>query len=186
MEEEQNQPEVMKELLLNLMNDLQILKGIQPKAEEPGSSFSRLITNIKSLKDNPTPDHVFKSPSLFPIPVTDSNSFFEKSNTSFSYSDKSLPQFEPFSDDTEETRIGSTTTHVNNSLPDPEDSDYHGYESNFDPGGGEINFFQNVEDDDSFTFVIQTFLSYRTYPVDSPLLLSTGSEDTIFNPGIST
>ncbi|GKA90240.1 hypothetical protein Tco_0812110 [Tanacetum coccineum] len=51
----------------------------------------------------------------------------------------------------------------------------------FDPGGGEIN----VEVDDSFTFVIRTFLSYLTYPEVSPLLLSTGSEDTIFNPGIS-
>ncbi|GKD68188.1 hypothetical protein Tco_1322278 [Tanacetum coccineum] len=30
-QEEQNQPEVMQELLLKLMNDLQILKGIQPK-----------------------------------------------------------------------------------------------------------------------------------------------------------
>ncbi|GJY25718.1 hypothetical protein Tco_0400444, partial [Tanacetum coccineum] len=34
MKEEQNQPEVMQELLLKLMNDLQILKGIQPKQEE--------------------------------------------------------------------------------------------------------------------------------------------------------
>ncbi|GJX40007.1 hypothetical protein Tco_0254997 [Tanacetum coccineum] len=56
----------------------------------------------------------------------------------------------------------------------------------FDPGGGEIDVFQNVEDDDSFTFVIRTFLPYLTYPVDSPLLLSTGSEDTIFDPDIST
>ncbi|GJZ07744.1 hypothetical protein Tco_0542027 [Tanacetum coccineum] len=55
----------------------------------------------------------------------------------------------------------------------------------FDPGGGEINVSQNVEDDDSFTYVIRTFLPYLTYPVDSPLLLSTGSEDTIFDPGIS-
>ncbi|GKF38234.1 hypothetical protein Tco_0118295, partial [Tanacetum coccineum] len=31
MEEEQNQPEVIQYLLLKLMNDLQILKGIQPK-----------------------------------------------------------------------------------------------------------------------------------------------------------
>ncbi|GKB20092.1 hypothetical protein Tco_0854015 [Tanacetum coccineum] len=51
----------------------------------------------------------------------------------------------------------------------------------FDPGGGEIDVSQNIEDDDSFAFVIQTFLPYRTYPVDSPLLLSTGSEDT-FGP----
>ncbi|GKF86606.1 hypothetical protein Tco_0254433, partial [Tanacetum coccineum] len=38
----------------------------------------------------------------------------------------------------------------------------------FDPGGGEIN----VEVDDSFTFVIQTFLPYLNYPVDSPFLFS--------------
>ncbi|GJR91318.1 hypothetical protein Tco_0215329 [Tanacetum coccineum] len=38
----------------------------------------------------------------------------------------------------------------------------------------------------SFTYVIRTFLPYFTYPVVSPLLLSTGSEDTIFDPGIFT
>ncbi|GJR89367.1 hypothetical protein Tco_0213378 [Tanacetum coccineum] len=59
-------------------------------------------------------------------------------------------------------------------------------EDSIPPGGGEIVFSQNVEDDDSFTFVIRTFLPYLTYPEDSPLLLSTGSEDTIFDPGIST
>ncbi|GKC95247.1 reverse transcriptase domain-containing protein [Tanacetum coccineum] len=50
----------------------------------------------------------------------------------------------------------------------------------FDPGGGEIN----VEVDDSFTFVIRTFLLYLTYPEVSPLLSSTENEDTIFDPGI--
>ncbi|GJU71136.1 hypothetical protein Tco_1262541 [Tanacetum coccineum] len=56
----------------------------------------------------------------------------------------------------------------------------------FDPGGGEIAFSQNIEDDESFTFVIRTFLPYLTYLKDSPLLLSTRSEDTIFYPSIST
>ncbi|GJT48275.1 hypothetical protein Tco_0974432 [Tanacetum coccineum] len=60
---------------------------------------SRLITNIESLKYNP-------------IPVTDSDS----SDISLSYSNNSLPEFESFSDDTEETRSGSTTTHANYSL----------------------------------------------------------------------
>ncbi|GJR44925.1 hypothetical protein Tco_1313028 [Tanacetum coccineum] len=46
-------------------------------------NISRLITNIESLNDNPTPDHVFKSPSSFPIPITDSDSFFEKSRYFF-------------------------------------------------------------------------------------------------------
>ncbi|GJV04850.1 hypothetical protein Tco_1338419 [Tanacetum coccineum] len=80
--------------------------------------ISCLISNIESLKDNPTPDHVLNSPSSFPIPVMDSDSFFEESDTSLSHSDNSLPEFETFSDHTEETRSGSTTTHANNSLPE--------------------------------------------------------------------
>nr|GEV16023.1 hypothetical protein [Tanacetum cinerariifolium] len=72
---------------------------------------------IESLNDNPTPDHVFMSPSPFPIPVEDNDSFFEKSDTSLSYSDNSLPEFKTFSDHMEETSSGSTTTHVDNSFP---------------------------------------------------------------------
>ncbi|GKA61638.1 hypothetical protein Tco_0761157 [Tanacetum coccineum] len=63
----------------------------------------RLISKIKSLKDNP-------------IPIMDSDS----SETSLSFSDNSLPEFESFSDHTEETRSGNTTTHVNYSLPEYE------------------------------------------------------------------
>ncbi|GJT53681.1 hypothetical protein Tco_0988735 [Tanacetum coccineum] len=36
------------------------------------------------------------------------------------------------------------------------------------------------------TFVIRIFLPYLTYSVDSPFLLSSGSEDTIFDPNIFT
>ncbi|GJZ88076.1 hypothetical protein Tco_0659858 [Tanacetum coccineum] len=81
-------------------------------------NISHLVTNIESLKDNPTLDRVLKSPSSFPIPIVDSDSFFEESDTSFSYSNNSLPEFKTFSDHTEETRSGSTTTHANNSLPE--------------------------------------------------------------------
>ncbi|GKB74801.1 reverse transcriptase domain-containing protein [Tanacetum coccineum] len=71
--------------------------------------ISRLISNIESLKDNP-------------IPVVDSDS----SDTFLSHSNNSLPEFESFSDQTEEARSGSTTTHANYSLPE--------YESfHFDP-----------------------------------------------------
>ncbi|GKF78374.1 hypothetical protein Tco_0233942, partial [Tanacetum coccineum] len=52
----------------------------------------------------------------------------------------------------------------------------------FDLRGGEIN----VEVDDSFTFVIQTFLLFLTYPEVSPLPSSTKNKDTIFDPGITT
>ncbi|GJU83017.1 hypothetical protein Tco_1285382 [Tanacetum coccineum] len=177
--------------------------------------ISRLISNIESLKDNPTPDRVLESPSSFPIPVMDSGSFFEESDTSLSHLDNSLPEFESFSDHTEETRSGSTTTHANYSLPEyesfhfdnssfprppPEPPDveiclhFEPYapvidnfnELNEDQRGNEIIFLQNVEDDDSFTFVIRTFLPFLTYPKASPLSCSTRSEDTIFDPGIIT
>ncbi|GKD06991.1 hypothetical protein Tco_1186676, partial [Tanacetum coccineum] len=59
-------------------------------------------------------------------------------------------------------------------------------DDSFDPGGGEMNVFTNVEDDDSFTYVIRTFLPFLTYPEVSSLLSSTKNEDTIFNPGIIT
>ncbi|GKC79365.1 hypothetical protein Tco_1130139, partial [Tanacetum coccineum] len=58
-------------------------------------------------------------------------------------------------------------------------------ELNEDQMGSEIIFLKNVEDDDSFTFVIRTFLPFLTYPEASPLSCSTGSEDTIFYPIIT-
>ncbi|GKC88158.1 hypothetical protein Tco_1148807 [Tanacetum coccineum] len=213
--------------------------------------ISHLVTNIESLINNPTPDRVLKSSFSFPIPVTDSDSFFEETDTSLSHLDNSLPKFETFSDHTEETRSGSTTTHANNSLPEyesflfeieldqgglisivisdnsndpllefPEFESFHSdfyddpsfsrpppeppdvkikliittdapvinnfnelnEDECFDPRGDEID----VEDDDSFTFVIRTFLPFLTYPKVSPLPSSTKNEDTIFDPGIST
>ncbi|GKE75316.1 hypothetical protein Tco_1537357 [Tanacetum coccineum] len=156
----------------------------------------RLITNIESLKDNPNP-----------IPVADSDFFIEEFDTSFSHSGNSLPEFESFSDHTKETRSGSTTTHANYSLPEYES--FHFDNPSFsrpppeppdveiclhfepdapviDQRGSEIYFSQNVEDDDSFTFVIRTFLPFLIYPEVSPLSCSTGSEDTIFDPDIFT
>ncbi|GKD09029.1 hypothetical protein Tco_1188714 [Tanacetum coccineum] len=210
-------------------------------------NINHLIANIEALNDNPSPDHVLKSPSLVLISITDSDSFFEKSDTSFSFSDNSLLEFETFSDHTKETRSGSTTTHANNSFPEYDSFLFEGepdqgrlirivisnnsndpllellefesfhfdpsfprpppkppdveiclnfepdttvinnfHELNVDecfyPGGGEIVVSQNVEDDDSFTFIIRTFLPYLTYPEVSPLLSSTENEDTIFLP----
>ncbi|GKA24277.1 hypothetical protein Tco_0710310 [Tanacetum coccineum] len=56
----------------------------------------------------------------------------------------------------------------------------------FDLGEGENVVFKNVEEDDTFTLTIRTFLPFVTYPEVSPLSCSTGSEDTIFDPGIFT
>ncbi|GJW46383.1 hypothetical protein Tco_0078029 [Tanacetum coccineum] len=197
----------------------------------------RLISNIESLEVNSTLDHVLESPSPFPIPVSDSDSFLEKSDTPFSYLDNSLPEFETFSHHTEETRSGSTTTHVNNSLPEydsflfeietdqevlisidnsntfllelPEFESFHFdpsfprppleppdvcldfkpdtvMKNNEDFNQREIVLSLNVEDVNTFTFVIWTFLPFFTYPEDSPVILSFRNEDLVFDPAIST
>nr|GEZ65701.1 reverse transcriptase domain-containing protein [Tanacetum cinerariifolium] len=62
-------------------------------------------------------DHVLKPLSPSAISVKDIDSFLEKSNTSLSYSDISLPEFETFINHTEKTNSGSTTTHLDYSLP---------------------------------------------------------------------
>nr|GFB87336.1 hypothetical protein [Tanacetum cinerariifolium] len=62
-------------------------------------SITRLISNIESLNNNPTPDRVLNS--------------FESDN---SLLDNFLPEFETFCDHSEETRSGNTT-HANYSLP---------------------------------------------------------------------
>ncbi|GJX89671.1 hypothetical protein Tco_0341685 [Tanacetum coccineum] len=56
----------------------------------------------------------------------------------------------------------------------------------FDSGGGGNVVLPNVEEDDTFTLTIRTFLPFVTYPEVSLLSCSSGSEDTIFDPGIST
>ncbi|GJU29201.1 hypothetical protein Tco_1172790 [Tanacetum coccineum] len=143
----------------------------------------RLITNIESLKNNPTPDFVFKSPSSFPIPVVDSDSIFEEFDTSFSHS-----EFESFHFDPSFLRPPSEPPDVEICLhfePDAPVIDNFN-ELNDDQRGSEIDFSQNVEDEDSFTFVIWTFLPFLTYPEFSPVLSSARIEDTIFDPGIST
>ncbi|GKD69932.1 hypothetical protein Tco_1324022 [Tanacetum coccineum] len=170
----------------------------------------RLITNIESLKNNPTPNFVFKSPSSFPIPVVDSDSIFEESDTSFSHSgltsiamnnnstndplleavnsNDSLPEFESFHFDPSFPRPPPKPPDVEICLNFESDTPVidNFEELNEDQRGSENVLFQNVEDDDTFTLTIRTFLPFLTYPEVCLLSCSTGSEDTIFDPGIST
>ncbi|GKD95788.1 hypothetical protein Tco_1379685 [Tanacetum coccineum] len=129
----------------------------------------------------------------------------DSSETSLSFSNNSLPEFESFSDHSEETRSGSTTTHANYSLPEYESFHFDNpslpqpsleppdvcldmlyNDEYFEPIGDENIVVSNVEEDDSFTFTIRTFLPFLTYPEVSPLYCSTRSEDLIFDPGIVT
>ncbi|GKE27084.1 hypothetical protein Tco_1442468 [Tanacetum coccineum] len=157
----------------------------------------RLITNIEALKDN-----------LNPIPVTDSDS----SNISLSNSNNSLPEFETFSDHTEETRSGSTTTHANNSLPE-----YDSFLFEIEPDQGRLISIDVSDNSNNTLLELPEFESFHfdpSFPRPPPeppdikisLIIETnapvinnvdelnkdecfdpgGCEDTIFDPGIIT
>ncbi|GJU39343.1 hypothetical protein Tco_1192300 [Tanacetum coccineum] len=158
-----------------------------------------LVDKIEALKLTSFTTFVLEYPSSSPIPVVDSDFLVEEVDT-FLVSKDSIPLSIESDFDSEEDIIFLDNLLNDDPIPEYEhftfdiepdapvinNFDELNEDECFDPGGGEINVSQNIEDDDSFTFVIRTFLPYRTYPVDSPLLLSTGSEDTIFDPGIST
>ncbi|GJZ59598.1 hypothetical protein Tco_0615414 [Tanacetum coccineum] len=86
--------------------------------------------------------------------------------------DPSFPRPPPEPPDVEISLIIETDAPVINNFDELNEDEC------FDPGGDEIN----VEDDDSFIFVIRTFLPFLTYPVDSPFLCSFKNEDTILTP----
>nr|GEV92286.1 hypothetical protein [Tanacetum cinerariifolium] len=126
--------------------------------------------------------------------------YVEEEESLIIFSDNSSPEFETFSDHTEETRSGSTTAH--DSLPEydsfcfdlePDSGEMISAmmntidELNKDDPGGVFDIFSNAKDDDyfPFMFVIRIFLPYLIYPEVFPLLLSAKSKDTIFDPGIS-
>ncbi|GKC52348.1 hypothetical protein Tco_1075093 [Tanacetum coccineum] len=158
-----------------------------------------LIDKIEALNLTPSIPFVLEYPSSSPIPVVDSDFLIEEVDT-FLVSEDSIPPGIESDFDSEGDIIFLDDLLNDDPIPEYErftfdiepdapvinNFDELNEDECFDPGGGEIVFSQNVEDDDSFTFVIRTFLPFLTYPEDSPLLLSTGSEDTIFDPGIST
>ncbi|GJT70744.1 hypothetical protein Tco_1030030, partial [Tanacetum coccineum] len=158
-----------------------------------------LIDKIEALNLTPSTPFVLEYPSSSPIPVVDSDFLVEEVDTFLIPEDSIPPGIESDLD------LEGDIVFLDNLLNNDPISEYEHFTFNikpdapvinnfdelnedecFDPGGGEINVSPIGKDDDSFTFFIRTFLPYLTYPEDSPLLLSTGSEDTIFDPDIST
>ncbi|GKB53694.1 hypothetical protein Tco_0904447 [Tanacetum coccineum] len=112
------------------------------------------------------------------IVISDNNPLLELPEfESFHFDlDPSFPRPPPEPPDVEISLIIETDAPVINNFDELNEDEC------FDQGGDEID----VEDNDSFTFVIQTFLLFLTYPEVSPLLSSTKNKDTIFDPDIST
>ncbi|GJW46871.1 hypothetical protein Tco_0078517 [Tanacetum coccineum] len=195
-------------LLAEFAGKLTLLKPISPKINDSDFDPEGEIGLIERLLyDNSSPrppkDLSIESFSPSPIPVEDNDSFMEEIDIFLASDDSTPPGVE--SDYDSEGEILFLEEFLNDDLvplskynhftfdvePDTavkNDFDELNKDECLNPGGGEIDVFANVEDDDyfPFTFVIRIFLPYLTYPEASPLLLSTGSEDTIFDPGIST
>nr|GEV95965.1 hypothetical protein [Tanacetum cinerariifolium] len=100
-------------------------------------SINRLIANIESLNENPTPDRVINSFVLFPISEESDNSLL----------DNFSPEFETFCDHTEETRSEEANLFLasDNSIPP-------GTENFADDSKGDIRFLKALLSDDSIPF----------------------------------
>ncbi|GJV12537.1 hypothetical protein Tco_1354078 [Tanacetum coccineum] len=158
-----------------------------------------LVDKIEALKLTPSIPFMLENPSFSPIPVLDSDFLIEEVDT-FLVPEDSIPPGIESDLDSERDNVfldnllnedlfpeyERFTFDIEPDAPVINNFDELNEDECFDPGGGEIDVSQNIEDDNSFAFVIRTFLPYLTYPVDSPLLFFTGSEDTIFDPRIST
>nr|GFB02945.1 hypothetical protein [Tanacetum cinerariifolium] len=120
-------------------------------------SMTRLIANIESLNNNPTPVCVLNSSTSIPI--------FEESDNSLL--DNFSPEFETFCDHSEETRSGNTT-HADDSLP--------GYDS---------FCFEIEPDQERLINVLKTDISYNSS--NDPLLEEADlflASDNSIPPGI--
>ncbi|GJZ59018.1 hypothetical protein Tco_0614834 [Tanacetum coccineum] len=158
-----------------------------------------LIDKIEALNLIPSIPFVLEYPSSSPIAVVDSDFLIEEVDT-FLVSEDSIPPGIESDFDSEGDIIFSNdllnddpipeykrfTFDIEPDAPVINNFDELNEDECFNPRGGEIDVSQNIEDYDSLAFVIRTFLSYLTYPVDSTLLLSIGNEDIIFDHGIST
>ncbi|GJZ49164.1 hypothetical protein Tco_0603354 [Tanacetum coccineum] len=145
--------------------DIDILQLEDEILREKFLNVNLLIDKIEALNLTPSIPFVLEYPSSSPILVVDSDFLIEEVDT-FLVSEDSIPPGIESDFDSEGT-VFFLTTYLTMILL---------------PRGGEIVFSPNVKDDNSFTFFIRTFLPFLTYPEVSPLLLSTGSEDTILTP----
>nr|GEV76992.1 hypothetical protein [Tanacetum cinerariifolium] len=168
----------------------------------------RLIKKLLYENSSPRPpeefnlknsDAVIESISPFPISFEDSDPFMEEIDL-FLTSDGSIPlridsdYSDSEGDDHFSEKIDSDPfmeeidlfLASGGSIPPGIDSDYSDSE-------GDNLFLETLLHDDpiplpdilNFSNVVRVFLTFFTYPVTSLILLSSGSEDTIFDPDIS-
>ncbi|GKE33883.1 hypothetical protein Tco_1453205 [Tanacetum coccineum] len=193
MREEHNQPEVIQELFLKLMDDLQSLKGSQQEKKETAAQslipyWNSFMIDNKEARDNFLKDVCTFLRKFSRIPFGITPKVILIAWESFGKIKDALMDKQYRQENIQELMsklledVQNISLVIETDAPEINDFDELNRDECFDPGGGE----NNVEVDDSFTFVTWTFLPFLTYPEVSPLLSSTKNEDTIFDPGIST
>ncbi|GJU34071.1 hypothetical protein Tco_1182425, partial [Tanacetum coccineum] len=137
-----------------------------------------LVERLLYDNSSPRPPEELNSTESFPpshIPVEDSDPFMEEIDL-FLASDESIPPGidSDYSDSEGDNLFLERLLHDDPTpLPDI-------------PSPTHVTFPFEDHHDLDFTCVVRVFLPFFTYPVTSSFLLSSGSEDTIFDPGIST
>ncbi|GJX33211.1 hypothetical protein Tco_0243066 [Tanacetum coccineum] len=161
-----------------------------------------LIAKIDALRDNPTPssdivinfyvdnDHLKREvvgSTIHHVDFSQYDSFiFDLSNDQFPPADRSDLYHEEFAD--ELTHIMSPPNlECFKFKIEPNPGNLTSIDPRIRKNVSTTNVNVPLEDDQSSlcAYVVWIFLTFLTYPVVPPYLLSTGNEDTIFDPGIS-
>ncbi|GJQ90146.1 hypothetical protein Tco_0001285 [Tanacetum coccineum] len=171
-------------LLEEFADELALLKTSSPGINEADYDPDEEICRVERLLyDNSSPCplkelNVENSIESFPpshIPVEDSDPFMEEIDLFLAYDESIPPGIDSdYSDSEGENPFLERLLHDDPTplldIPSPT----------------HVTFPFEDHHDLDFTCVVRVFLPFFTYPVTSSFLLSSGSEDTIFDPGIST
>ncbi|GKA93731.1 hypothetical protein Tco_0815717 [Tanacetum coccineum] len=174
-------------LLEEFSGELAHIDPIPPGIEKADFDLEEEIRFVENLLyDNSSPrppeernseiaDTIIESPSPSPIPVTDSDSLMEEIDLFLASDDSMPPGIDSDYSDSEGDNLFLERLLHDDPTPLPDI-----------PSPTHVTFPFEDHHDLDFTCVVRVFLPFFTYPVTSSLLLSSGSEDTIFDPGIST
>ncbi|GJV31230.1 hypothetical protein Tco_1391630 [Tanacetum coccineum] len=173
--------DIERSLLEEFADELALLKPSSPginKADYDLEEEMRRVERLLYDNSSPRPLEELNSTKSFPpshIPVEDSDPFMEEIDL-FLASDESIPPGidSDYSDSEGDNLFLERLLHDDPTpLPDI-------------PSPTHVTFPFEDHHDLDFTCVVRVFLPFFTYLVTSSFLLSSGSKDTIFDPGIST
>nr|GEY02284.1 hypothetical protein [Tanacetum cinerariifolium] len=160
-------------LLDEFVGELTLLKSIPPGIDKADCHPKNEIYFSERLlygNSSPRPPEEFvfensnaeiESFSPSPIPIEDSDSHMEEIDLSFNQDDPMPLSIKDDDDDSEEDTLSLERLLHDDHIPFTDTLDF------------------------DFSNVVRVFLPFFTYPVTSPNLLPFGSEDTIFDPGIT-